>query len=523
MEQIVIGIKQGDIKYFDDSIDVMACQPYKVHTLKIFYNNSAILGLQVYYQSFKNQQLIKCGDHKVNKLFGVSEQRLILLDDEYVQKISGYANENGINRIEFKTNRQELTIGLQEGEKFEHKIKDNYQLGAIAGGITKQLVFIEWSLIPKPQDQQQSQYNWQLYQLFIQNYDIEQDNLFQQPGIQYRVCEPKIHQDGQGVMSKRFVYFKIVNEKNEAIYRRFKEISTLRDILIQRWPGIYVPPLIVNRMIDDFSNDSIEAIRRSMEYFLIKVSRIPFFVNTVEYGIFINKQNKEMFQEMDFVFQQLKDMTQQITFEQIKLRYQQTFEEFNKTEPLNEEQRLKVNQFSISMQKLENLKITDYNDLKRLFEINSKNLNQLSRYVLPDLNDMHNDEQIRQRSNSLDRAVQLSIDSMNDVYEFFSNEQKEAEALSNALNYIKSLEQQRVSLEAKLNNGKVKEQDVASSKEKLQNIQIIWSILVKGFANFYIDNFFQERYLLFVFMINRLSTIQLNNLKLRQNFWLKVD
>lgn len=57
------------------------------------------------------------------------------------------------------------------------------------------------------------------------------------------------------------------------------------------------------------------------------------------------------------------------------------------------------------MQKLENLKITDYNDLKRLFEINSKNLNQLSRYVLPDLNDMHNDEQIRQRSNSLDRAV----------------------------------------------------------------------------------------------------------------------
>ena len=29
---------------------------------------------------------------------------------------------------------------------------------------------------------------------------------------------------------------------------------------------------------------------------------------------------------------------------------------------------------------------------------------------------------------------------MNDVYEFFSNEQKEAEALSNALNYIKSLE-----------------------------------------------------------------------------------
>ena len=42
-------------------------------------------------------------------------------------------------------------------------------------------------------------------------------------------------------------------------------------------------------MIDDFSNDNIEAIRRSMEYFLIKVSRIPFFVNTVEYGIFINK------------------------------------------------------------------------------------------------------------------------------------------------------------------------------------------------------------------------------------------
>lgn len=45
MESILIGIKQGDLKYFDDSIDLSAQQPYKIHTIKIFFSNQAILGI----------------------------------------------------------------------------------------------------------------------------------------------------------------------------------------------------------------------------------------------------------------------------------------------------------------------------------------------------------------------------------------------------------------------------------------------------------------------------------------------
>lgn len=67
-------------------------------------------------------------------------------------------------------------------------------------------------------------------------------------------------------------------------------------------PGIYVPPLVNRTTFDDYSNENIENTRKSIEYFIIKLSRIPFFVSSVEFGVFINKSNKEEAVEMDYVF-----------------------------------------------------------------------------------------------------------------------------------------------------------------------------------------------------------------------------
>lgn len=44
---------------------------------------------------------------------------------------------------------------------------------------------------------------------------------------------------------------------------------------------------------DDYSNEFIENMRKSIEYFLIKLSKIPYFVQSVEFGVFITKTNKE--------------------------------------------------------------------------------------------------------------------------------------------------------------------------------------------------------------------------------------
>lgn len=53
--------------------------------------------------------------------------------------------------------------------------------------------------------------------------------------------------------------------------------------------------------------------------------------------------------------------------------------------------------------------------------------------------------------------------------------------------YVKELESQKIKLEQKLEGGKLPEVEAALMKERLNAIHSIWSILVKLYANYYID------------------------------------
>lgn len=108
---------------------------------------------------------------------------------------------------------------------------------------------------------------------------------------------------------------------------------------------------------------------------------------------------------MDFVFNQLKEMTRANPIEQVSMRYKGTFEEFENKEPVNESQRLKCNAFMQLAHKLELLKTNDFAELKKMFELNSKNVNSLSRYFLPSFHELHNIVEMRKRSNSIENAV----------------------------------------------------------------------------------------------------------------------
>lgn len=59
-----MGTKGGDCKYFDDSIDLTAFSPYKISSIKLFYTNQFLFGIHCTYYSFKNQQVIRCREHK---------------------------------------------------------------------------------------------------------------------------------------------------------------------------------------------------------------------------------------------------------------------------------------------------------------------------------------------------------------------------------------------------------------------------------------------------------------------------
>lgn len=123
-------------------------------------------------------------------------------------------------------------IGLQEGEKRELKVSEGFQLGAVAGGLDKQLRFLEWALIPRDAPRNQP-YISQLYQVFLQTVQPPVRNTtFEFIGRQYRVCEPEIVDKGLG---KKYVKYQIVDDQKQVIFRRHKDFILLREILASRW------------------------------------------------------------------------------------------------------------------------------------------------------------------------------------------------------------------------------------------------------------------------------------------------
>lgn len=61
---IQIGKKDVTNHFFDDSHHVLTHAPYRAQVIKVFYSSEKILGIQVYYWSYKSQKLIKASAHK---------------------------------------------------------------------------------------------------------------------------------------------------------------------------------------------------------------------------------------------------------------------------------------------------------------------------------------------------------------------------------------------------------------------------------------------------------------------------
>jgi hypothetical protein len=67
-----------------------------------------------------------------------------------------------------------------------------------------------------------------------------------------------------------------------------------------------VPPLPPKKFVKDFDQQFIESRRSQLEYFLIKLSRIPFFNDSVEFGIFVGRGVKTT---IDQAYLKMKEMT----------------------------------------------------------------------------------------------------------------------------------------------------------------------------------------------------------------------
>jgi len=91
---------------------------------------------------------------------------------------------------------------------------------------------------------------------------------------------------------KRYVQYKVTGELvKEPIYRRFSDFYSLREKLVERWPGLYIPNLPPKLTMGNLEKKVIEMRTRVINDFCHKISKFDFILDSDELQIFLIRCN----------------------------------------------------------------------------------------------------------------------------------------------------------------------------------------------------------------------------------------
>lgn len=68
--------------------------------------------------------------------------------------------------------------------------------------------------------------------------------------------------------------------------RRFKEFYALRNVLSQRWPGIYIPALPEKKLVGNKDDKFVEERRSLLERFMKELAKLDYLTHSKEFKIF---------------------------------------------------------------------------------------------------------------------------------------------------------------------------------------------------------------------------------------------
>lgn len=86
-----------------------------------------------------------------------------------------------------------------------------------------------------------------------------------------------------------YVTYTITGEDAEGAFtvqRRFKEFFALRNILKDRWPGVYIPAIPEKKSFGNKDDAFVEERRSLLERFMKEVAKYDYLVNSQELKIF---------------------------------------------------------------------------------------------------------------------------------------------------------------------------------------------------------------------------------------------
>lgn len=105
--------------------------------------------------------------------------------------------------------------------------------------------------------------------------------------------------------------------KFEAI-RRYSDFDTVRNSMVSRWPGCFVPPLPPKKILNKNEAAFVEERRRLLELFCIKLSHLKHLWYSEEFQIFLRSTNPEIDKVRNPLSQAIKSIPQQTNDQLIK-------------------------------------------------------------------------------------------------------------------------------------------------------------------------------------------------------------
>jgi len=160
--------------------------------------------------------------------------------------------------------------------------------------------------------------------------------------IGIKVCDPLIREDR---MSKYIIYtIKGFDRQGKfESFRRYSDFNLLRNMLVNRWPGCYIPPIPDKKISGNLNPEFIEDRRKFLEVFLYKIADVPYLYYGDEFQTFI----KSNVQDIEKALNNLP----RLTYEAMIERYTVAFS-FLSGKELNNDILLKIGSFYSYLKKV---------------------------------------------------------------------------------------------------------------------------------------------------------------------------
>ena len=89
---------------------------------------------------------------------------------------------------------------------------------------------------------------------------------------------------------KDYVVYTITGQDNDGtfeVFRRYKEFNIFRNVLITRFPGLYVPPIPPKKAMDKSDKRLVEERTQMLNLFMKQLVRCPYLYESEEFRLFI--------------------------------------------------------------------------------------------------------------------------------------------------------------------------------------------------------------------------------------------